>query len=197
MKNSSLDKLLQTLAVPVPDDSARDRALHRAQTAFANRPVGGHPNRTPWLGLAFATTGLIVISVLALSLTFRSTPATVPTLAAQNNVFQQMEDLFPGQLEAVIEHGDSVDLKLAPKPGPATDQRLIVTFHRTGSIIRVLSYSGRKVCLDLSGRRVCFEMLLTEAGGVILLGDDFLWSGGSRASVAGYHVEAMPLRHSS
>jgi hypothetical protein len=59
--------------------------------------------------------------------------------------------------------------------------------------IRVLTYSGRKVCIEIGGRQECFEPLVTGEGTVILSGDHFVWSDKDPQRIAGYKVEARTI----
>jgi hypothetical protein len=72
-----------------------------------------------------------------------------------------------------------------------------VEFRRGASTVRVLSYSGRRVCVDLGGRRACFEALLSEQGKVIVAGDDFVWSADDHATAGGWKITAAALVQAS
>ncbi|AHF91132.1 hypothetical protein OPIT5_13865 [Opitutaceae bacterium TAV5] len=119
----------------------------------------------------------------------------------------QVEKLFPGQLNAVIERNGAVRIEVSEPSSiparssaatvtvaPLTDsQPLVVQLQRGTERLRVLSYSGRSVCLDLNGSRVCFDVLATADGGVLLAGADFLWSPAHPVRVAGYEIRARSL----
>lgn len=195
MTDQSLDKLLRGLQVPPPDDGARGKALDRALIALQHR---GMPRSEPvasqlwkrWLWSAGAVACALIVFLVAAR-------SDKTNFAAQRSLLQQLELEFPGQLGAVIERGDDISLIIAERGAAApSDQPLVVTFRKLGRTIRVVSYSGREVCLSMDGRRLCFEMLLTDEGKVIVAGRDFLWSDQHRHRVAGYRVQAAPLRPS-
>ena len=122
---------------------------------------------------------------------FRPHPPAAPQHAA---VLAQVEALFPGQLDAVIERGDGeVNVELAAKPQPASDQPVVVEFRRGDALVRVLSYSGRHVCVDLGGRHACFDALIGDHGEVIVAGTDFVWTAQNRASAGGWQITAALL----
>jgi hypothetical protein len=88
----------------------------------------------------------------------------------------------------------SASIAAAPTAAPLADsQPLVVQLRRGAERLRVLSYSGRRVCLDLDGSRVCFDVLATADGGVLLAGTDFLWSPAHPVRVAGYEIRARSL----
>ncbi len=191
MTDKALNKLLRTLEVPPAGESAPGKALDRALIALQNRatpqdePVASKL-WTRWLWIAGAV-ACVLVALLALP------RGEKPDFAAQRRLLQQLEAEFPGQLDAVIERGNDIDLAISSSPSTHSDQPLVVTFRKSGRSIRVVSYSGREVCLTLGERKLCFEMLLTNEGEVIIAGRDFLWSCENRVIVAGYRISAAPL----
>lgn len=198
MNDQSLRNHLEKLAVPPADAAAREKALHRAEIAFANRPTApapSHPTEIVW----WRRTALLAL--LCAAVTFicvswwhhaRSTEGELPDA----NLLTEMESLFPGQLDGVITSGTDVSLDLAPVTtvvGKPPSQPLSLTLRRGKQIVRVLAYSGRQVCVTLGGERQCFEPLLTADGKVIVEGDKFLWSNANPMPVAGYRMEARAL----
>jgi hypothetical protein len=196
MNDESLNEKLRSLELPAPDPAAREKALHRALIAFENREASAPPTprtyRAGWLVVGAAAALVCALGIL-LPHVLTERPAD---LASQRALLKQMEALFPGQLRAIVEHGDDVDVLTEDERGSASDQPLVVTFRSAAKTIRVVSYSGRDVCLTIAGENVCFEMLLTDDGDVILSGKDFLWSRANRVQVAGCQVEASPLNRS-
>jgi hypothetical protein len=196
MNDQSLKRILRGLEIPEPDDAARERALHRAVVALKNADTAGSSRdlRPPRLFLRRPLTfcGAMGAAALLVFLTVPrprhdASPATAQTL------LEQMEIVFPGQLDAVIERDGKVEVALAAQPSAPSAQPLLLTFVRGSRAFRVLSYSGRRVCVEMDGGRICFDALLTGDGSVILSGDHFLWTNQNPAPLAGYQVEAAVL----
>lgn len=197
MNDADLRKTLSALVVPPVDSTARERGLHRALVALAQPQPVTAPVR--------ASAGLWRVALVALAvglvtgvLVFRGQvhdPATAMDVAhADALTLAQMQSLFPGQLNAVIESDGVVQLDLAGQSSDVVNaQPLVVQLERGGQRWRVLSYSGRSVTLELKGARFTFEALVTSDGGVVLVGPDFVWSSQQPGSLAGYRVSACPL----
>jgi hypothetical protein len=195
MIDPELQKILRSLPTPPADPVAEERALHRALLALQNREVRpAEPARRrlwPWL-VPLAGAAACVLAVL---LTRPERPHAAGA-DAQLVLLQQMEKEFPEQLGAIVEGSQGVDLVTTERRVPASHQPLSVTFRKAGRTWRVTSYSGRHVCVSLADRPVCFELLMTDDGKVILVGDHFVWSDENRGSVDGYTVQAVPLSRS-
>jgi hypothetical protein len=192
MNDHDLQQKLRALAVPVPDDTARERARHRALLVFSQ---GGPeaPERRPSV-LRWAVAGTAALALAAVFWIAREAEPAHQSGPGEAAVLAQVEALFPGQLDAVIEHEDGeMRVALAAQRQPASDQPLLVEFRRGDSLVRVLSYSGRHVCVDLGGRHACFDALIDNHGKVIVAGEDFLWTERNRASAGGWQITAAPL----
>ena len=197
MDDPTLHNLLSKLSVPPLDEAAREKALYRAEIAFVNRhaatitPQEGARWLKKVLWFSLAGVGVVLICLSAL----RGTrPPGEPF--SEGKLLAEMEALFPGQLDGVITSDGNISLDLAPtasdvKRGPS--QPLALTLQRGRQIVRVLGYSGRKVCVNIGGRKRCFEPLVTGEGKVIVEGDDFLWTDARPIKVAGYKLEARTL----
>lgn len=192
MNDRELKDLLGSVTPPAIDAAARERALHRSTVALSQPGAGPAPERDSyrrWMaGFASAAGAALVVTVL---LAVRHAP---PEGGADLRTLAQVEAVFPGQLNAVIERDGEVQLDLAGQVSPgATDQPVIVQLESGGHRLRVLSYSGRSITLELKGARFTFEALVTSDGGVVLSGDDFVWSSTQPKSLAGYRIQARPL----
>ena len=194
MNDEDLQQRLATFVAPPATDVMRERARHRALMAF--REGGAEAVEECRRGMFVWT--LAGAAALALVVTIfwpRESPFDrVPSGAG---VLAQVEALFPGQLDAVIEHDGNVQLELAAAPRAASDQPVLVEFRRGGSTVRVLSYSGRRVCVDLGGRRACFEAFLGERGNVIVAGEDFVWTTKNRTTAGEWKITAAALERAS
>lgn len=212
MPDHDLPAALAALRPPAPDEAARARALFRATLAHSAAAHAGRaaasesaaaalpaPRPRPGAGrrfsLAFALPALALVLLAPL---FR--PASAPRAAADSapaaaELLAQLEQLFPGQLNAVVDRDGVLQLDLATHASPASpaDQALLVELIRDDRRLRILAYSGRPVRLRLDGADLGFDPLLTSDGGVVLSGNDFAWSSSAPRLLAGWHVAARPL----
>jgi len=205
MTDPDLKKQLATVRVPKVDDAVRDRALHRATIALSQPAEIVSPDATQRFasrGFYLRIMGIAVLAVVvpAAAFHFRSNVISAPQVAAGASVgadmrtLAQVEELFPGQLNAVIERDGELQLDLSRQPQPgATEQPVLVQLESGGRRLRVLSYSGRSITLEVKGTKITFEALVTSEGGIVLSGDDFAWSSAQPKTLAGYRIQAKPL----
>ena len=196
MNDRDLKKQLSSVTVPVVNEAARERALHRATVALAQPAdtASADEGRPMWRASYGWVAAFAVMLVAGLVMIRPSQPAAVVNGGADLRTLAQVEGLFPGQLNAVIESDGGVRLDLAEASSPgATDQPVLVQLEGGGHRLRVLSYSGRSVTIELKGTRFTFEALVTSDGGVVLVGDDFAWSSAQPKSLAGYKIQAHSL----
>jgi len=209
MNDADLRSRLSALRPPALSEPAVARARFRASLAHAAAratppaPVAHrdaprpHPSALRRFVSALA---LPALAALLLSPIIRDTPEPrIPSaLVASHQLLSELEALFPGQLEAVVEKDGAIQLELAEAPtAPApADQAVLVEFTRGTQHLRVLAYSGRSVRLRLDRGELEFSPLLTGTGQVLLAGDDFAWSPSTPASpeaLAGWQITARPL----
>ena len=191
MNDVELARELHRLKVPPASGSARERARHRALTAFGPGGTASDPapRRLSWSWLA---AGALAAVLLGTGLKWLHSPAR-EDLAGDRKILQQMQALFPHQVDAVVEENGKVDLSIAQAPVVGTDQPVVLLFRQGDRTIRVLSYSGHRVCVALDGGENCFEILATPAGGIILEGSDKVWIASEHPKIAGYTVHAQTL----
>ena len=197
MKDDDFRRHLLKLTVPEASESARARARHRAIIAFQQ---GGSrcPEEPAWKGFIWRWRGAVALAFVVglLPVLFFKHRNAPENLANDRQVLQQIEKLFPNQVDAVVEENGKVDLSIAQSPLVGSDQPVLVVFKQGRDTIRVLSYSGHRVCLMLGKTPNCFEILATPAGGVILEGEDKVWLASEHPEVAGYSVRAQTLEAS-
>lgn len=191
MKDSTLHNLLGKLTIPPLKKAAQEKARYHAAIAFANRAAAedGVLAACAWRKLAL---GLSLVSLVAIG--FWAAPLLRSEINTDARLLVEMESLFPGQLDGVICSNGNVDLDIAPETSrPNPKQALALTLRRGKQIVRVLGFSGRKVCINLDGRKHCLEPLITGEGRIIVAGDDFVWTSAQSSKVAGYQMEARIL----
>lgn len=197
MNDRDLKKQLDVLTPPPADEAARARALHRATVALSQPHAvsSAGTGTATWRGAYgwLALCAVMLVAGLVMIRPFQPEPSAANG-GADLRTLAQVEALFPGQLNAVIERDGEVRLDLAGQSSPvASEQPVLVQFERGGHRLRVLSYSGRSVTLELKGATFTFEALVTSDGGVVLSGDDFAWSSALPKPLAGYKVQARAL----
>lgn len=205
MTDHELKRRLAALTTPAADQTARSRAHHRSILALSlpastagndTRPRSHWPRSYAW-GMGVM---VLAVGMLAGVLQFRVGVSDAPVAAKSPNgggdlrTLAQVEEFFPGQLNAVIERDGEVQLDLASRPlSGATAQAVVVQLRSGAHHLRVLSYSGRSITLELNNRRLTFEALVTSDGGIVLSGDDFAWSSEQPKPLAGYRIQARLL----
>ena len=197
MNDDELQQRLHKSRVPEASESARGRAQHRSLIAF-HQGSSMKSEKTKRMGFGWRWCGAIVLTlVLGISsfLAFRH-PVSPENLANDRQMLQQTERLFPHQVNAVVEENGKVDLSISQSPEVGSDQPLLVIFKQGDNTIRVLSYSGHRVCLMLGKTENCFEILATPTGNVILEGEDKVWLASEHPHIAGYSVRAQSLEAS-
>jgi hypothetical protein len=197
MKDGELRQSLHKLRVPEASESARARARHRALIAFQQ---GGsrRPEESDWRGFVWRWRGVVALAFVTglLPFLFLKHRAASENLANDREFLRQVEKLFPNQVNAVVEKDGKVDLSIAQSPVVGSDQPVLVMFTQGRDTIRILSYSGHRVCLMLGKTQNCFEILATPTGGIILEGEDKVWLASEHPEVAGYSVRAQTLEAS-
>ena len=192
MTDDELQQKMRVFEAPAPDDTARERARRRALIAFSQKGEAAAPE-PPRGVISWTLAGTAVAALVFAAVFFRPHPPAPQGAPGDAVVLAQVEQLFPGQLDAVIERDGDVKVALASEERPASDQPLLVEFRRGESVVRVLSYSGRHVCVDLGGRHACFDAMIGEHGQVIVAGEEFVWTAQDRASANGWQITAKPL----
>jgi len=194
MNDDDLRRQFRKLPVPEASESARARARRRALIAFQQ---GGaiQPEESAWKGLVWSWRGALALALIfgLLPVLFLMHPAAPENLANDRQLLQQVEKLFPNQINAVVVENGEVDLSIAQSPVVGADQPVLLVFKRGQELIRVLSYSGHRVCLMLDEKKNCLEILATPTGGVILESDDQVWLASDHPHIAGYSVRAQSL----
>lgn len=195
MKPDEFRDKIRALRIPAPSERAREDALEASLAELRMRRPDPDPEkpraiwlRWPWLAMEASFVALAIAFGFA---HWRSERADQD--ARDAHLFTEMATLFPGQLEAVVTRGDDVDLQLASAPGRISGEEVVVEFSRGREIVRVLACSGSRVCIDLTSR-VCFDVLTTGEGGVLISGEDFVWSVDRQVDVQGYRVAVHVLK---
>jgi len=204
MKNSELDQLLKSAPVPEPPEAYWDEFPRRVMAKIywlqTRTPAEANRPRTEPFGLRsrlrFATLGL-VLTVIGLLLGFalgfrqgRHLSITDAQLAAARKYFQEIETLFPNQVQAIVFDQQGPRLVLAERPDVPASSPLYLRICGPKGCENFVTFSGQQIRFD---GEVC-EVLLDHQGNVLLVGQRRVWSTGlGRAKHARYQVAARPL----
>lgn len=202
MNDVELKKTLSALTPPVAAEEERSRALYQATIALSQPGSPADPSQAPSRARIFrlvlvnslALAALVVGCFMAVNQRASSSASSATIASADLRTLAQVQELFPGQLDAVIEREGRLQISLASDSSlTGQGQPLVIQFENAGHALRVLSYSGRSVTIELNGSRITFDALITNEGGIVLSGADFAWDSDSPKLIAGYRVKARPL----
>ena len=204
MKNSELDQILKS--APVPDrpgaywDQFPRRVMAKTDKLRTRADAEtNHPRTEPfWLRsrFQFATVGL-GLAIIGLLLGFvlgfwrgRNLSITGPQLAAARKYFQEIETLFPGQVQAIVFDQQGSHLVLAERSNVPTSSPLYLRICGPKGCQNYVTFSGQQIRLN---GETC-EVLLDHHGNVLLVGQRWVVSTAqASAKHARYQVAAQPL----
>jgi len=203
--DDSLREALSHLQTPPCNGAARERALALSTAVLrdgmrARRSpfVAGQPSagwsRWRWLAAAAAC----LIAALPWLLPRGPVPTPVPKADVMGAVFGEIETLFPNQLDSVVVSPAGVTVNTSDVPTTThADQRIRLVLSRAGSEaadVQVVTYSGRRVCVQLPGRELCMTPLLRGDGGVMVVTDTQVFGQDSALPVAGYRIHMSRMK---
>ncbi len=204
MKNSELDQILKS--APVPDrpgaywDQFPRRVMAKTDKLRTHADAETNPPRTEpfWLRshFQFATVGL-GLAIIGLLLGFvlgfwqgRNLSITGPQLAAARKYFQEIETLFPGQVQAIVFDQQGPHLVLAEHSNVPASSPLYLRVCGPKGCQSYVTFSGQQIRIN---GETC-EVLLDHQDNVLLIGQDWVLSTAQApAKRARYQVSARPL----
>ena len=204
MKNSELEKLLKSARVPERPAEYWDKfparvmakthwLASREGTAAQERAAGVFGLRPSWR-LAIVGVGLLVIAGLV-GYNFglgrgRSLSISAVQMAAARKYYQEVEALFPGQVQSIVFGQQGPRLVLADKPDVPPSVPLYLRIRGPKGFQNFVTFSGQQIRLD---GEVC-DVLLDPQGKVLLAGPEWVVStGNAPMKHARYQVAARPL----
>ena len=204
MKNSELEQILKS--APVPDrpgaywDQFPQRVMAKTNWLRTRVDAGAsQPQTKPfWLrhrfrfatvGLGLAISGLLLVFVLG-SRQGRQLSITEPQLAAARKYFQEIETLFPGQVQAIVFDQQGPHLVLAEHSNVHASSPLYLKVCGPKGCQSYVTFSGQQIRIN---GETC-EVLLDHQDNVLLIGQDWVLSTAQApAKRARYQVSARPL----
>jgi hypothetical protein len=87
-------------------------------------------------------------------------------------LIEELTDLFPGRIRAVIVEGQSSSILLSEQPLAHSSEPVLIRLRRNGESLVAVTFSGQSI--ELGSQE--FEVLADGADGVLLVGEDFVWT---------------------
>jgi hypothetical protein len=215
MHNEDLNRSLKALQVPeLPAEYWEDfprRVMARMQRAGAPKPGSSEALADRWPAGLFAcrnsfrfvrrpvfASGLVAACVLlaiAMSLWRGRQPATVdPQFVEAQKCLGEIEALFPNQLRALVFDQQGPRLVLADKADVPSSPPVYLRISEPKGSHRFVTFSGQQI--QVNGD--VFDVLVDRQGGVLLMGEQSVWSSSAAAEKEGrYRIEARLLPTSS
>ena len=204
MTNSELDQILKS--APVPDrpgaywDQFTRRVMAKTDRLRTRADAEtNHPRTEPFwfrsrfqfatVGLGLAIIGLLVGFVLGFW-QGRNLSITGPQLAAARKYFQEIETLFPGQVQAIVFDQQGPHLVLAEHSNIPASSPLYLRVCGPKGCQSYVTFSGQQIRIN---GETC-EVLLDHQDNVLLVGQNWVVSTAQApAKRARYQVSARPL----
>ncbi|MCL4180849.1 MAG: hypothetical protein KJ072_24265 [Verrucomicrobia bacterium] len=194
MNNHELDTLLRNSRPPdwpqaywetFPSQVVRGVRESEPRTGRVRAPRRGASARLMVSGLAVAA-----CLVLALWLGHRSPREGLdPQLVtASARLLSELTGLFPNTFRAVISEGNQSRILLSEGESARGTEPVLVRLCHNGECLTIVTFSGERI--EVGPLR--FEVLAGGKGEVLLVGEDFVWSGTDSAQLLqGQRVEAI------
>jgi hypothetical protein len=176
-ENIALKNLLQRHEVPNASEQVRERARHRALVALGQASCSAQEHEVVIKAGSWVNPAAWVYIAIGLGLSLAWWGLRLNEAGHHVHLLAEMEQLFPGQVLAVIEGEDGVDVQLLEEmqttPTPM-DQEVCMVVERHGMKKRIYTFSGREVCLHMDGAKICLTGLISVQDGVLVMTNDAL-----------------------
>lgn len=197
MNNTELERLLKSTAPPKRDEEYWREFPKRVTAKLHWHPQMAKTNSLPGrryglLSLLAGAAGVcLVIMLVAKFQSYRATQAAAlegdNQLAAARKCYQELEALFPNQLEAIVFDQQGPRFVLAPKPDVPGGSPLYLKICGPKGCERIVTFSGQQVAVN--GEKC--EVLANGEGQVMLVGNHKVWTGDDSAEAV--RVQARML----
>jgi hypothetical protein len=150
-----------------------------------------HPNFR--LGFGLASACAVLIAVLVLVHHARPGAEVADKFLQNDRTVHDMLAMFPNQVRAIVQDSRGVNLVLSDQQDVPDSPPLYIRVCNGSQCDTVITFSGQEV--EIAGQKV--TALSDAKGGVILVGDHFLWSKEEpQRSQGALRIEARELRTS-
>jgi hypothetical protein len=195
MTDPELDKKLAAARTPdlSPDD---DADFSRAVLArLRSAPATQAARQTTWLprfawGFSFALVFLVIGFGIGHWRGKTEVATAAPDLLTDAKLINETLALFPNRVRAIVKNDHDLQLVLADQPDVPDSTPLFVKICDGKTCSSLVTFSGQE--LEIAGRKI--TVLADAHGGVILEGNQFVWSSGMQnLAQNGLRIEAHSL----
>ena len=200
MTDREIKSLLASVETPPPAAATQRRWAERAWSERHHHPHG-QTNPRPinyWQAVSWALGGGLLASLAFIFSLSRRPSFVLPYSHADDDrtLVREVSAVFPGQLNAIIEHRRSQEVQLTDTAGAFMTQPIVIELVRGQDRLRILTFSGQSVSLDLGDQTVRLDFLVGEHNQVFVLGQDSVLFPRSKPMLKGYQLSAR-LIHAS
>jgi hypothetical protein len=210
MNDAELNDVLRRATVPEREPGYWERFPGRVMAELERRGQAGPAPAKTHASSALAWTGALrmllsrpalvaSVAVVCLGLAFflgfrrgQGSLSNDPQLAAARKYYDEIEALFPNQVQAIVFDQRGTHLVLAKEPNVPASPPLYLKVCGPKGCQRFVTFSGQQIRVNGD---VC-DVLADGRGEVLLVGRQLLWSGAEAvAASGGYQVEARALEN--
>jgi hypothetical protein len=193
MNDSDLEKKLKAAQVPARDEDYWESfprgVLTKLRASAVSRPV-----ERDWLP-RLAWGGSIALACLVIAFTLGHWHGRMekndPFVLLQNGkMLHEVLTLFPNRVRAIVQDEHGLQLVLSDQPDVPISTPLWVKIYDNKQCASLVTFSGQE--LEIAGQKVI--VLADAQGGIILEGNQFVWSSSARNFAKGnLNIEAKRL----
>lgn len=205
MNEKQLEEALRSLKIPPPDATTLERTLRRAR-AELDAPYTATPkrDRRPWRVIGWAAVPVAaVLAFLIFMPSLLSRQDGTPTSRSDfsfvgvedsRRILREVRTLFPNHLKTIIIGAEGMNIRLHEEATRLSDQAILVEVSAPGvAPIQFISFSGQTIETTIADRTIRLELLLTAGNGVLIAGDDFVWTEHDPVGVTDLRIRAQRL----
>lgn len=194
MNDSDLEKVLK--AGPAPDRAPEfwedfpRRVTGKIHWRAQREGTRGVASRHRWSGLVWGLSVGTACLLLGIALGNWRGAKPANALLQNEKLVREVLAMFPNQVQAIIQDENGLRLALADEANVPQSQPLWLKVCNGERCRSILTFSGQTV--QIAGERV--EVLADARGGVMLVGDNFVWSSATAERKGQLRIQAQPLR---
>ena len=179
MNNSELEKKLKAAHGPALPKNYQEAFPQMVLASLSSNPwkpaAAGHlgPSRLAW-GLAVAA--CVVLAFAVGDWRGRVAPVSAAGLLENTKLIRETLAMFPNQIRAIEQDERGINLVLSDKEDVPSSPPIYVRICDGKNCSSVVTFSGQEI--QIAGQKV--TVLSQSDGGIILVGNQFVWSSGGR-----------------
>ena len=201
MDEELIKKRLSQWSVPEVDPEEREQMRAQALDDFRSATNSTHFGKSrlipSWIipaagGALAASLGMILFTQTS-TVDLSEKADWRETLRAGEQMLVETTALFPTQVKAIVENNSGTSLQTESQPRDANSRPVVIELTRGKERIRIVTFSGQRIMVQLGDEDEQLEVLVDADGSVLIAGDSFVWSKAERGELRGYQVHAEPL----